>query len=676
MLIFDQLRRNDPALRLLALGIFLGLVTLGAGLWWVQIVSYRDYQANLETQAFRTIRIPAVRGKIMDQNGATLADNVPTFNVSLYLEELKDQFREEYARIRPREVVTNNPPAWKFWASGSQVRTQATRLKRDQLDVLYWEARFRVASNAVAKISSDLNKPLSFNPATFKRHYLTRLALPYPVAERLTPAEIARFEEKTSSTRGVDLEIQSTRNYPQTNTAAHLLGHLRQSDELDEGEPSVFDYRLPDFRGVTGVEFAYDSELHGRAGAKSVLVNNLGYRQTENTWSPAEPGRDVVMTLDLQVQLAAERALQNAAAAKPVRGAAVVMDVNTGDILAMASEPSFDPGFFVNRRAFPPGYYNQLQTVNAEKNRATQENYRPGSIFKPIVALACLESGLDPDDTYKVQPYTRNAGLGGIFVGRREIRDTAPPGDYNFRRALIHSSNAYFIHYGLRAGVDRIAEMGRRLHLGERSELGTRQEISGTFPDQRRISRGWTDGDTANLCIGQGYIDVTPLQMTVVASALANGGKVLWPRLVARVDPSAFDPTSQPTTFPSGRVRDQLSVRASTLRILGEAMLADTEDPEGTAYHAFRNWQHQKVMRVCGKTGTAQIQNERNQTIGLTTWFLSFAPYENPRYAVVVMVENGSSGGGTCAPLARQIYDALVTRDQSRTPRQSVAHAN
>jgi penicillin-binding protein 2 len=672
MLIFDQLKKNDPHLRLLALIVFLGLGVLAGGLWWVQIVSARDYQANLETQSFRTVRIPAVRGRILDRNGVALAENAPTYNISLYLEELKDRFRKEYSALRPRQVVTNTPPLWKRWLDSSTVRTQYVRLKPDQIEWLYWESRYRVASNAILQVSRELQRPLGFDPADFKRHYLKRLALPYPVAQRIETADIAKFEENSFSTPGMDLEVHPTRHYPFQTTAAHLLGHLRQDDSSVEGEEAFFNYRLPDFRGAIGIEYAYDTSLHGRAGAKSVLVNNLGYRQTENIWSPVEPGSDVVLTIDLEIQKAAERALQNAAAPAPIRGAAVVMDVNTGDILALASAPAFDPNFFVDRKGFPPGYYRQIQALTAEKNRATYENYRPGSIFKTVVALACLDNGLDPNALYTVRPNPENPARGMIYVGRRGIKDTAPPGDYNFKRALIHSSNSYFIHHGLRTGMAEIMKVGHRLHLGEPIGLGTRQESAGNFPTDRTLSTGWSDGDTANLCIGQGYLDVTPLQMTVMAAALANGGKVLWPRLVQRIEAAESSTPKTQVVHPPGRVRNTLGVRPRTLQIVKDAMVADVEDPEGTGTRAFI-----KGFRICAKTGTAE--NERGGSIDRayqTTWFLSFAPYEKPRYAVVVMVERGLSGGGTCAPLAKQIYEALIEREQKAASRQNLARSN
>ena len=668
MLIFDQLKRNDPQLRWLTIAVLAGIGVLMAGLWWVQIVSARDYQENLETQSFRTVRIPAMRGKILDRNGNVLAENRPVYNVSLYLEELRDDFQNTYKRLRPIQVVTNHPPFWKRWFGAKHVQTNFVRLKQEQIDELTWQAREEVAGDIVQRVSRELQQPLKFDSADFRQHYQKRLALPYPIAKKLDLPQIAKFEEQSAALPGVDLEIQSARVYPNGTTAAHLLGHLQKDSSSIEGEDAFFDYRLPDYRGVIGIEGAYDKELHGRAGEKSVLVNNLGYRQAENIWTPAEPGHNVVLTIDLPIQRAVEQALQ--VFGPTTRGAAVVMDVNTGDVLAMASSPAIDPSLYI--RGFAPGEYARVTELGAEKNRATQENYMPGSIFKPIVALACLESGMNPNATYEVQADPEKPTSGCIYLGHRKIRDTAPPGIYNFKRALIHSSNSYFIYNGLHAGVDKIVALGKHLHFGERIGLPTRQETAGTFPSPEKIRSGWTDGDTANLCIGQGFIDVTPLQMTVFASALANGGKVLWPRLVDRIESQDSLSGEPPQIFEKGRVRDHLGVKPGTLKILREAMLDDTENPEGTAYTAFRNSPVNTELRVCGKTGTAQVQDVHGNLIRHDVWFLSFAPYENPHYALVVMVEGGSSGGGTCAPIARKIYEAILERERS-APRNTVA---
>lgn len=664
MLVFDQLKKNDPQLRLLSAAVLVGLFVLLVGLWWVQIVSAQDYQQHLETQAFRTVRIPAVRGKILDRNGIALAENAPDYSVSLYLDDLRDDFQKEYSKIRPMRTVTDSPPFWKFWDRKRSVHAVRERLTKEQISQLTWEARYDVASNVVEQVAKHLGRPITLDFNDFARHYSQKLALPYPVLEDIDPNLVARFEEQSTASNGVDLEIQSTRYYPLHTTAAHLLGHLQFDDSSAVGEESYFTYRLPDYRGIVGIEYAYDDYLRGHAGGKSVLVNNQGYRQSESVWEPAEPGSNVVLTLDLPIQQAAQQALQHGPQGENTQGAVVVMDVNTGDVLAMASSPSFDPNFYVNRHGFPPDYYSRvIQTRGAEKNRATQENYRPGSIFKPIVALACLEDGMNPNEIYDLQPNPRDPAHGYIQIARNlSKRDTAPPGEYNFKRALIHSSNGYFIYHGLK-NLQEIVELGHEFHLGERIGLGTRQETPGLFPDERRIHSGWTINDTADLCIGQGYIDVTPLQMTVVACAIANGGKVLWPRFVDRIEPQ--DPLSPDEVihFRKGLVRDIIKVHPSTFRILREAMLDDTESPEGTAYRGFRGSPVNTELRVCGKTGTAQ--NEVNGGITYTTWFLSFAPYEHPHYAVVVMVENGSSGGSTCAPIAREVYEAILKEEQS-----------
>ena len=667
MLVFDQLRKDDPALRVVALLVLGGLGVLLAGLWWVQIVSARDYQESLETQSFRTVRIPAVRGRILDSNGYVLAENRPTYSVSLYLEELSKRFDKQYSsELLPRARAEQSK---RIEEKEKELRRHLTTQERksflltqSQKTVLRQEARYEVASNVVLQISHRLQQPLSLDPTNFERHYETRLVLPMPIIGNLDPTNIARFEEQTTSPLGVDLDVQSTRVYPYGTLAAHVLGRLKFDNESVEGEEAFFSYRLPDYRGILGIEYGFDKQLRGTAGAKSVLVNNVGYRQTENVWTPAEPGRDVVLTLDLEVQRAAEHALQAAHTPYlgPVRGAVVVMDVHSGDILALASSPTLNPNSFIS--GMTREEWDRISREQAEKNRATQMNYAPGSIFKTVVAMAALEAGLNPQEEIAVAENPAQPGKGYIVVRGRPVRDTAPPGIYNFRRALKLSSNSYFITNGLRVGPERIIQLGERLHFGEKIGLPTHQEAAGTFPPLKRLNAGWTDGNTANLSIGQDPVQVTPLQVAVLLSSIANGGKVLYPRLVARIEGSPLAP-EESVSFPSGQVRDHLGVTERTLSILREAMLADTEDPDGTGRHV-RDHEPLLGLRICGKTGTAQIQDVHNNKVGQTTWFASFAPFGAPRWAVVVMIEDGKSGGDTCSPVAGPIYDALLKRDQ------------
>lgn len=680
-MIFDQLKKSDPHLRFLAALFAAGISVLLTGLWWVQIVTSRNYRENLETQSFRTIRVPAARGEILDRNRIPLAENRPVYSICLYLEELRKEFdaagQKEVRGIRAELASRMAAEEQRLGRELTPEERQRFKLTRKQIDQIYERARCNVVSNIVARISQCIRRPLSFNPEHFTRHYERERVLPYPVAENITAPEIARFEERSEIFTGVDIETQAIRVYPHKDTAAHVLGYLRFNDESMEGEEAFFWYRLPDYRGVLGVEYAADRFLHGRAGVKSVLINHLGFRQSENIWSPAIPGSNVVLTIDLHVQKAVEKVLDEAPLGyRPARAAAVVMDVHTGDVLALASSPDFDPNAFARR--ISEAEYRHLQSIGAEKNRATQVHYRPGSIFKTLVGLACLEAGLDEHALYQVQPYSRNPRYGGIVVGR-EFRDTVSPGLYDFRRAFIRSSNAYFIAHGL-PHLNRILALGRRLHLGELTYLanvedntpgvalddewqalaGTRQEVPGSFPDEQTLRSGWSRGETALLCFGQGRLDVTPLQMTVLACALANGGKVLYPRLIDSVEP--MDPLLGRTrlVMPKGRVRDHLGVSQRSLKIIRDAMRDDVADNEGTARFARIDG-----FQICAKTGTAQ--NERGGVIDTsvqTTWILSFAPYEDPRYAVVVMAEGGLSGGETCGPMVKKIYEALLERER------------
>jgi penicillin-binding protein 2 len=665
MLIFDQFKKDDPQLRVVAVLVLGGLSVLLAGLWWVQVVSARDYQVNLEAQSFRTVRIPAVRGRILDRNGVTLAENRPTYNVSLYLEELRDAFDAVYlakaARARSELKQRQDELSRRLNRKLTKAERQQFFFTRQQKDLLRRQARYEVASNVVRQVSLRLRQPLSLNATNFERHYQMRLALPCPVLANLNPAQIALFEEQSTSRMGVDLEAQSTRLYPFSTTAAHVLGHLQRDDSSMEGEEAFFSFRPPDYRGSVGVEFGFDKALRGLAGAKSVLVNNAGYRQTENIWSPAEPGSNVVLTIDLGIQQAAEHALQVFGPA--TRGAAVVLDVRNGDILALASSPPFNPNSYIP--GLPWLEWQRITALQAEKNRATQENYAAGSIFKPIVGLACLEAGLNPNATLLNPGY--------IYIGERRFGDLAPPGTYDFRRALKASCNTYFISNGLHvAGITNIVKLAQRFHLGERTGLPTRQEVAGNFPSLKRVNSRWYAADTGNLCIGQGPMDVTPIQMAVVTAAIANGGQVLRPRLVDRIEPQ--DPTLEGHTnyFPAVQVRDELGVRPRNLEILRDAMLADVEDADGTGVKAAV-----PGLRIAGKTGTAQVKNAQDALVTHITWFISFAPYENPRYAVVAMVEGGSSGGGTCAPIVHDIYIALQDRARTRGGKvETLAKAN
>ena len=661
MLFFDQLKKNDPQLRLLAVVVTAGLLILLGGLWWVQVVSSHTFQNHLEVQSYRSIRMPAVRGKILDRTGTNvLAENRPRYNLCLNWDALRGQFDTAFGRARKQAVAVQKERIASAEKSLGHSLSKAERkqfvINSTQIELLRAQARYEVATAVVADVSHRLGEPIVVDPVKLQRAYATRLAMPYPILADLTPAQIARFEENYTNGLGADLDLQSERFYPLGNTAAHLLGYVRRDDSSEEGEEAYFSYRLPDFSGISGVEGRYNDVLRGNAGMESVLVNNLGYRQSETIWNQPEPGQSVVLTIDLDLQRAAEKALLDHQGPN-ARGAVVVMDVRNGDILAMVSSPTFNPDYSLN----DPARMSDL-FLKPESNRAMQEKLAPGSIFKTVVAIAALENGLNPNEVFPVQANPEDPEKGCIYIGRRKIRDTAPPGDYNFKKAFIHSSNSYFVNFGMRAGVENIVRVGRQFHLGERTGLFPGHETGGNFPTLENVQDSdWRDGDTANLCIGQGDVAVTPLQMTVLVAAIANGGNVLWPRLVQRIEPLEGGSGPGTTNFPGGQIRDRLIVHPRTLNILRDAMRADVADKNGGTGTAAAV----PGLNICGKTGTAQVQDSANRLVGYNFWFSSYAPYENPHYAVVVMLEStGKGSGGTiCAPIAHDIYLAIQKRD-------------
>jgi penicillin-binding protein 2 len=635
MLIIDQLKKGDRSLRLLALIIFTGMAVLATGLFHVQIISGHRFRASQINQSFRTVRTPAVRGNIFDTTGIPLAENRPVYNVNLYLEELRPHFQASY-RHQTRNITLS--------------RAQRTELGR--------HIRYTVVSNLVQLTSTALHHPLTLDSRQFHRHYQERLALPLTIAHDLNIETVSRFVEGAANLPGLDLEVQPLRHYPQGPLAAHTLGYLKR-DDRPITEDLFTRYSLPDYAGAVGIEGAFDPYLRGQAGIKSVLVNNLGYRQSELTWDPADPGHDIHLTLHAPLQAATENALRTAG--PDARGAIVVMHVHSGDILALASAPTFNPNQFVPRMLATDWAPLQDPVLTPLFNRATAGLYAPGSIFKIIVALAGLEAGLiDPDRIYHSPGYY----LLGSGPNARKIRDTAnggQPAQFDFIRAFKQSSNAYFIHHGLLTGLENIVALGQRLHLGERTGLPVGQESAGVFPTaewRNQARRGtWFDGDTANLTIGQGYITVTPLQMAVLTAAIANDGTVLWPRIVSHIQPQNPHRAHDIIHFPPANVRNHLGVSIRSLRLVQKGMLADVEDDDGTGHRA-----RIPGYPIAAKTGTAQVRKPGGRMDHIT-WFAAFGPNPNPQYAVVVMIESGTSGGVTCAPVAREVFRHLRQLD-------------
>ena len=672
MFVFDQLRSKDIPIRVMTAFILCCMLLLTVNLWRLQVASGEDYRVRQENQSVRAVRLPATRGRILDSNQQPLAVNRLRFDVHMYIDELRPLFYTHYMRLK-----------------------DGRKLRRAEQDELGRTARYQVVSNLTMQVSLRLGEPLVLDEEKFHTHYYKRRYTPMAVMQDLSPGQVARFVEQIHAVPGVDLSVNPVRTYPNGDMAFHTLGYLRRDDDPDTGDdiPFRFRYRLPDYVGVDGLEGVYDELLRGEAGAKTIRVNNISYRTSEEVWEWPESGYNMVLSLDRDIQLAAEAALQ--ANGPETRGAVVVMDPRTGDLLSLVSLPGFDSNKFIS--GFSREEITRLNDSRPNRwlNRATGSggvSYPPGSIFKLISAVAYLEEGLiDPAEKVYNPGYFRDSKLYPNY----ELDDTAPPGDYDFIRAFKRSSNTYFIHHALkpdgqtdqwRQGKRILLDWGNRFRLGQKTLASLPgdlpspiRESGGYFPARdnklKKMNQfgekvGWAAGDVGNLCIGQGEITVTPLQMAVMTSAVANGGKVLQPRLVKRIASQRAFGQAQNRVIPV-EVLDDLHLKPETVALMHKAMLADVADRDGSGRAA-----RVPGMAIGGKTGTAQKKvptGKYDPRSGVrlfrtdhVTWFVSFAPVESPRYAVVVMVESGESGGTTCAPIAGRIYRAIRDLERER----------
>ncbi len=580
----------------LGMAVLFGVLTYR--LWNLQVAQGMEYQRRLVRQSLRSVRLPGMRGRILDRNGERLADNRPGYGISLYLEELR--------------------------RSGGLTRTVD-----HVMDMLY-------------RIAETIDRPLELQPRDVRVHLGRRTPLPLVAWRDLDEVAVARFMEHAFLYPGAALSFDPVRHYPQGTLGCHLLGYVGRAD-IDQladsaDSPERFHYYLPEFTGRSGVERRLDGVLRADSGGKlEIQVDVSGFKFDEV--SRREPGRgsDVVLATDVRIQRAAESVLAGE------RGAVVVVDPRNGDVLALASAPGFDPNDFVP--AIPSELWNGLLRDERRPlyNRATAGEYAPGSVFKPITLLAALESG-------KVTPQTRYTCPGFFDLGSARFRcwqhwghgSTDPVG------SMRYSCNVYMYHAALASGAEAVQEMARACGFGRRTEISLDFERPGLVPDhawKRRARRdSWRDGDTCNLSIGQGALLVTPIQLAMYTAALANGGTLWQPRLLREI------------VRGDGGVQPIAPARASTtppwqprhIELVREGMRQAVEQQGGTGRRAAV-----PGVSVAAKTGTAEYGPKG---AGLKmTWTIAFAPFEEPRYAVVVLVEDGVSGGTTAAPLVKDL---------------------
>lgn len=589
----------------LALLLFLSLAPLASAqqrLTDVVEVPRPTWETQKQARTF-LLNVPAPRGQITDRNGAPLAQTRVAYNLGLSFPtplEFADGQAVNFAR--------------------SQILTAEGLLGR----------KFEVTDEEIVQ------------------HYNNRGILPLILAEDLSQEDIAKVSRGLGT--GLVLQPAYFRHYPLSALLAHIVGYTGRLAPLSVKPIENRDLIFPDAEGREGLEQVFNDQLRGTPGVLNLTLNAEGKRTTERIVQQPIPGYNVITTIDLAVQKACDDALAQTGR----RGAVVVLDPNTGEILGMVSRPSFDPNLFVP--FIRPDVFTALNEDPAAPlyPRAFRSAYPPGSTFKTFVGLAALESGL-------IQPETRIGCPGGLQVGNFYFRNhrSGHSGQLTLAQALAQSCNTWFYQAGLKIGAAPIIDWANALGLGRRTGIPLRAESRGNIPTDdymlRVHNRNIMQGDIANMSIGQGDILVTPLQMAQAMGVLAAGGTFHQTRLVKQVQ--SLD-NKVVSAYPD-RVRAELNISEANLADLNKGLVMVTSDGTGTGRRAATV----KGVKVAGKTGTAQwgpVSKRRN-----AAWFAGYAPANHtPLYAFAVVVEGNPgeslSGGSNAAPVIGTILGKLL----------------
>jgi len=492
--------------------------------------------------------------------------------------------------------------------------------------------------------------------------------VPVAIREDMKWDEMTRIDVNSLDLPGVSIEQGLIRNYPFSDSVAHVVGYVAavSEDELDSDDPLV---ELPDFRiGKSGVEKSYDLELRGTAGTSQVEVNAFGRVVRELAHEDGMSGQELVLTLDMALQdLAARRCAAEGS------GAAVVLDSWTGEVLAMASSPGFDPSAFST--GLTPAQWQALveNPLNPLSNKAISGTYPPGSTFKPVVAMAALEAGVITPDTHFNCPGYYDFGNIRFHCWQKNGH-----GSMNLRDGIKHSCDVYFFEVSRRTGIDRIAAMAKRFGMGSALGIDIPGERPGLIPNSawKKATFGvpWQQGETLSAGIGQSYVLTTPLQLATYAARLATGRTVM-PRITREAGIFTPEAAVDQVDFP------ELAISLKDLKLVTDGMAAVVNEPGGTAYGA-------RILdpglAMAGKSGTSQIRHisDAEREHGLpkgkqVPWkdrdhalFISFAPVANPRYVCAVVAEHGgaeaSGGSAVAAPICRDLLTMAQKRDPAR----------
>jgi len=522
---------------------------------------------------------------------------------------------------RHGEILVENRPTFDLYATPEDVKNPAE------------------VARVLAKILGATLDEIETQLAEGRSHPYQSLLLRKDLDERMMVA----IEERQLDLPGISLRIRPIRAYPSGGMAANLLGYVSEVNQAELQREDFQDFRPGESLGQSGVERRFDGFIRGLDGGEEIEVDARG--RALRLMSRIEPhsGANIYLTIDKRIQEAAEKAFVGK------KGAVVAMNPTTGEILAMVSRPSYDPNLFAQRLTDEEWQRLANDPTHPMQNRAFQAQYPPGSIFKLMVTIAGLESGaLTPETKFNCPEH--------FYLGNAKFDDWKKGGFgvLDLKSAITHSANVYFYQAGLRVGIDPIVRTARAFGLGESPGLGLGDEVKGNLPNpqpRRSGQPGWTPGNTVISSIGQGPVVTSPMQLLRMVSAIANGGTIYRPWVVQKVVSLAGEVLEE---YEPQAVR-QVSVKPETLAFVRQAMLSVVEG--GTGAKA-------KVpgVLIAGKTGTAQVVKKGDEkghaALKDHGWFVSFAPVDNPKIAVVVLVENGGFGGQVAAPVAKAMYEA------------------
>ena len=577
-------------------------------LFYLQVIDHAHYTTLSEKNRLDIRPIAPIRGLIYDRNGVLLAQNLPSFTLQIVPEHTKD-LDKTLSEVKKLISVSDE---------------EVTQFK----ELLKEKRRFE-------------GIPLRF---------------------RLNDVERAKIAVNQDRLPGVKIEAQLTRDYPLGKLASHAIGYVGRINEQELTSLNAARYSATEYIGKVGVERSYEDLLHGEVGTVRVETNSQGRIMNSETELNPLPGKDLYMTLDIRVQDIAEKAFAEH------NGALVAIDPSNGEVIALVSIPTFDPHLFVHR--VDATTYKQLSTSQDRPlfNRALQGQYPPGSTIKPFIALAGLEANLiNSDESLKCPGYYM------LKNDERKYRDWKKQGhgETNLTKAIVESCDVYFYDLALALKIDRMESYLGRFGIGKPTGIDIRGEATGLLPSkawkQKTYRLPWFPGETLITGIGQGFTLTTPLQLAHITATLGNGGHRYKPRIIHAIG----EPGNEEITLQQPRhIGDVEKDKPEHWTIIQNAMEKVVHGLRGTARGINRDLEY----KVAGKTGTAQVfgikQDEEYDEEKIAkklrdhALFIAFAPADEPKIAVAVIVENGGHGGSVAAPIARKVMDAYLLKDK------------